>query len=266
MKKSNASFVVGTLLVLFGIWIVGNVTGLFHFRISWLFFKGWWTLFLIIPGFIGLFNERTRTSGAKKLSVGVLLFLLFQRTLPFKTLLMLAIACALLIYGLKLLFRNQNGTNQNGVNQNRTRDAGDKKMENDRYFGKGYSGKSDEKISDKSGSNSSRDQTIVFSSILSSKVIHVDNERFVGANVSTVLGSIDLDLRNSFVIDDVLIQASCVLGDIKICVPEDVRVVVMGSPVLGDITEKRRNPAWADENTPVITIKASCVLGSIVVK
>lgn len=254
MKKSNSGFVVGCLLILFGIWIVGNVTGLFHFRISWLFFKGWWTLFLIIPGFIGLFNERSRSSSVKKLGIGIILFLLFQRALSFKMMILLIIAGGLLYNGLKMLFKDPGGSKERST---------EKKMESDRYFGKGYGSKAEEAPTVKNGS---RDQKIMYSSILSSKVIRVDNERFVGASISTVLGSIELDLRNSFVIDDVNIDASCVLGSILIRIPEDAKVVVMGSPVLGDIHEKRRNPAWADENTPVITIKASCVLGSIDVK
>ena len=36
-----------------------------------IFFDGWWTLFIIIPCFIGLFNDRDRTGNLIGLVVGV---------------------------------------------------------------------------------------------------------------------------------------------------------------------------------------------------
>ena len=40
-----------------------------------IFFDGWWTLFIIVPCFIGLFKDKNKTFSAVGLVVGVLLLI-----------------------------------------------------------------------------------------------------------------------------------------------------------------------------------------------
>ena len=53
MKKIG-NILWGVVLIIIGLIIGGNALGITHINI---FFNGWWTLFIIIPCFIGLFRE-----------------------------------------------------------------------------------------------------------------------------------------------------------------------------------------------------------------
>ena len=54
----------GLCLVFLGIGLFGSFTGLFT-----LFFKGWWTLFIIVPAIIDLFKKRNKTFSFILLSI-----------------------------------------------------------------------------------------------------------------------------------------------------------------------------------------------------
>lgn len=262
MKKSNSRR-TGILLILIGIWAVGNMFG-FSFPISWFFTKGLWTLLLIVPGFLGMFQENTRRASSKKLAIGMILFLICQKVLPVKTLIFLAAAMLLVHSCVERFGKTKEEEQRNGTFLHNTPDS-------DRYFGDAYEQEREDFEREDTApagrkKNGRGTGILVYSSLFSDKRINVDNERFDGADLSCTFGDMKLDIRNSFVIDDVVIEASCTLGEIEICLPEEVRVVMDGSCVLGEIKERRQNPSWADENTPVVTIKASCVLGSIAVK
>ena len=48
-----------------------------------LFFNGWWTLFIIVPCFIGLFTDNDKTGDTVGIAVGVILLLCCQDILNF---------------------------------------------------------------------------------------------------------------------------------------------------------------------------------------
>lgn len=68
MKKN---YLLGLLLILIGIIFLGNNLEIWNIGI---FFKGWWTLFIIIPSIKGLF-KREYISSLLGLSIGILLLL-----------------------------------------------------------------------------------------------------------------------------------------------------------------------------------------------
>ena len=53
MKKFG-NVLWGVVLIVIGLIIGGNALGIININI---FFDGWWTLFIIIPCFIGLFKD-----------------------------------------------------------------------------------------------------------------------------------------------------------------------------------------------------------------
>ena len=57
MKKGN-SIVWGLILILAGVVVALNVLNVTDIDI---FFEGWWTLFIIVPCAIGLFNKHDKT-------------------------------------------------------------------------------------------------------------------------------------------------------------------------------------------------------------
>ena len=85
MKKIG-NILWGVVLIIIGLIIGGNALGITHINI---FFNGWWTLFIIIPCFIGLFRENEKTGSLIGLLIGVILLLGCQNLLDFDLILKL---------------------------------------------------------------------------------------------------------------------------------------------------------------------------------
>ena len=102
MSRVN-SIIWGVLLILIGIIFGINALGIETIDI---FFSGWWTLFIIIPSLIGLFNDRDKTGNVIGLMVGVLLFLACQDIINFEIMWKLLGPVILIIIGLSIIFKD----------------------------------------------------------------------------------------------------------------------------------------------------------------
>ena len=71
MKKVSNSL-WGVLFIIVGIIVGINSLGIADINI---FFDGWWTLFIIVPCFINLFNDNDKMGNVIGLFIGILLFL-----------------------------------------------------------------------------------------------------------------------------------------------------------------------------------------------
>ena len=71
MKKIG-NILWGIVFIALGIIIALNTLGVAKINV---FFDGWWTLFIIIPCFIGLFKEREKTGNIIGLLIGIVLLL-----------------------------------------------------------------------------------------------------------------------------------------------------------------------------------------------
>ena len=74
-----------------------------------IFFDGWWTLFIIIPCFIGLFKENEKTGNFIGLLIGVALLLACQNIIDFHLIWKLAFPTILVIIGVSLIFKDTIG-------------------------------------------------------------------------------------------------------------------------------------------------------------
>ena len=107
------------------------------------------------------------------------------------------------------------------------------------------------------------DDEIGISAVFSGLKRRIESAAFKGGKAEIVLGSLDLDLTGAGLAgDQAVIYLSVVLGSIVVRVPRDWQVVIDGSPVLGNIDDKRR-PAATPERRIVLRVKGSAVLGSI---
>lgn len=68
--KNNVFY--GILILIIGLLLGGNSLGIWDVDV---FFKGWWTFFIIIPSCISIYNKDYRT-GLTALSIGIFFFLL----------------------------------------------------------------------------------------------------------------------------------------------------------------------------------------------
>jgi predicted membrane protein len=89
----------------------------------------------------------------------------------------------------------------------------------------------------------------------------IESPAFKGGRAEVVLDLTGAGLAGN----EAVLYLSIVLGSIVVRVPREWQVVIEGSPVLGDIDDKRR-PAAPSERKATLRIKGSAVLGSIDIK
>lgn len=102
MKKIENT-VIGFILIIIGVIIGLNA---FHITNIDLFFDGWWTLFIIIPCFLGLFKDQDKTGNIIGLIVGIYLLLYCQGIISFQFAWKLVVPVIFVLIGLKMIFKD----------------------------------------------------------------------------------------------------------------------------------------------------------------
>lgn len=228
MKKIS-NILWGIVLILIGILIGCNVLGIISIKI---FFKGWWTLLIIIPCSIGLITDKEKLGSIIGITIGVLLLLCCQNILKFEMLWKLIIPLILIMIGISFILKNFiNKDIQNEI----------KKL------------------------NVKRTKDNKYSVVFSSEEIKFDNEEFSGAELTTTFGSIKCDLRNSIIKNDLVINVKAVFGGIEIYVPKDIKIKTKSNSIFGGIDNKIKEET-KNKNIHTIYIDATCVFGGVDIK
>lgn len=196
--NNTKNFIWGGVLIIVGVIIGLNAFGITNID---LFFDGWWTLFIIVPCFIGLFNEREKTGNIIGLVLGVFLLLSAQGIVEFDIVFKLALPILLVIFGLSIMFKN-------------TRKKG--------------------KIPDV-------ENDLEYTSTFSGQNIDFDKEEFKGCDIDAVFGGIKCDLHSSKVKDKSVINACAIFGGIDIIVPKDIKLIVKSTSIFGGVSNKHTN-------------------------
>jgi hypothetical protein len=101
--------------------------------------------------------------------------------------------------------------------------------------------------------------------VLSKRRVAVTSPAFLGGDVTSVLGSLDLDLTGATLGPGAHLNATVVLGGLNVLVPQGWRVEVTGTPILiGWDDTTRRDVIGPD--APVLRISAVTVLGGLEVR
>ena len=211
--------------------IVGLILGLNALEITNIniFFDGWWTLFIIVPCFINLFDEREdKTGNLIGLGIGLSFLLAAQNIIRFEMILKLIVPFILVMIGISFLF-------------------GDKMKK---------------KVTEKVNNINKNDLENIIATFSEQKV-HKDNETFKGANLEAIFGSVTLDLRKASFNKETIIKARSIFGSIDILLPDDVNVEVKATPIFGSVSNKLRNQK---ENKKTIYIDAFCLFGGVDIK
>jgi predicted membrane protein len=104
------------------------------------------------------------------------------------------------------------------------------------------------------------------SQVFSSTVRRIEAPNFKGGTAEVVLGSAEIDLSGAGLEGGQAVLAlSAVLGSIEVRVRPEWQVVIDGTPVLGSIEQKKKQPSDA-EKKGTLHVNASVVLGSIQIK
>lgn len=225
-KFGNALW--GIVLIAIGLIVGGNALGITNINI---FFDGWWTLFIIIPCFIGLFKDNEKTVNLIGLLIGVALLLACQNIIDFHLIWKLAFPIILVIIGISLIFKDAIGEKVNSEI---------KKLNKKRNGENGY-------CATFAGQN-----------------VNFDGENFTGADLTVVFGGIKCDLRNATIDSDVVINASSTFGGIEIYVPSNVKIKIKSIPIFGGVENKANTKT--DENSHTIYINSTAVFGGVEIK
>ena len=104
-----------------------------------------------------------------------------------------------------------------------------------------------------------------YCAVFSGQEVNLSDEKFDGANLTSVFGGIDLDLRNAKINSDTVIDVKCVFGGADILVPDNVKVKISSSSFFGGVDNKKKNKD--DQNKKyTLYIKATCVFGGVDIK
>ncbi len=226
MRNKISNGIWGLLFIAAGVGFLGNAYDWWDFN---LFFRGWWTLFIIVPCAISIIRNGINPGAIIGLGVGVILLLNQQDIFRYVDLWKLLIPLILVAIGLSIIFR---GT-----------------------FNRYYAEQA--KIHSKDGLPD-------YSAIFSGNTPDYNNQVFSGCNASAIFGGVELNLRNAIINEDCIINVSAVFGGVDIFVPSNVNVKVSATPIFGGVDNKTVPLNAA--NTPTIYINATCAFGGVDVK
>ena len=198
MGKKVKDIILGVVLIIVGVVFLGNEFNLWKIEI---FFDGWWTLVIIIPSALGLFQKGTKLSSALGLLIGMLLLLAARNKISWSDVGKIFLPLMLIFVGLSVIFKKN--------------------------FELG-------KIKNKNDTNS-------YIAIFSGTEDNVANERFLGTNITAIFGGVELNLKNAIIDQDIVISCTTVFGGIDIILPDNVKVKTSGVPIFGGIENKKEN-------------------------
>lgn len=227
MKKIG-NILWGLVFIIVGLIIAGNALGITNINV---FFDGWWTLFIIVPCFIGLFKDNEKVGNLIGLLIGTALLLCCQGYLDFGMIWKLVFPAILVIIGLSFIFKDVVGSKIN---------------------------KEIKKI------NENKNDTNEYCSTFSGQNVRFDNEEFKGVDLTAVFGGVKCDLRGAIINEDSVISCSSIFGGIEIYVPENVEVKVKSTPIFGGVSDKSLHNGKEKQHT--IYINATCVFGGVEIK
>jgi len=214
-------------LVLIGIGVVFGLNTLNITNIN-IFFDGWWTLFIIVPCFIDLFNEGNKTGSVIGLIIGLLFLLSANNIIDFSIVLKLIVPVALVAIGISMIFKDR---------VEKTVKAKIKELN---------------KIEQKEYCATFGGQDLDFS-----------NEDFEGCELTAVFGGVKCDLREAKITKDVVINASAIFGGVTILAPKDVSIKVLSTPIFGGVDNKHKKNKDAKVT---IFVNALCLFGGVDIK
>jgi len=213
----------GAVFLFIGIGFAGDVLDLWEFT---LFFRGWWTLFIIVPCIISIINSEIRAGNVISLIIGVALLLAAQDIVSWGTIGRLILPAILIWIGLAILFKGRPG-------KAARKSAGEKGLPT---------------------------YTAVFGEYEASCI----NERFSGANLTAVFGKVNLNIRHAVIEQDVEINIVAIFGGADIYIPSNVNVKVSCVLILGGVSNSAAASAAPD--SPTVYINSTCVLGGVEIK
>ena len=204
MKKIENA-VIGFILIIIGVIIGLNA---FHITNIDLFFDGWWTLFIIVPCFFGLFKDQDKTGNIIGLIVGIYLLLYCQGLINFQFVWKLVVPVIFVLIGLKMIFKDT--FNKKKPHQNI--------YDNQLYTGGNYDVIFNGLILDLSNAYLNEETNITISTLFGGVDLYLPDDVNIQIQSSNFLGGVDLHKRENKIENTkvIYLNARCIFGGINI--------------------------------------------------
>lgn len=222
LMKNKGNVLWGIVFLAIGILLSLNALGITHLDI---FFRGWWTLIIIIPSAIGILQHPTKVWPYVCTIIGLILLMASRGIIHWIYIYRMFIPVLLIIIGI-LLIRG------NIIN---------KKTVKEKY----------------SKLNSIKGKSVVFGE----RTYSLSNTEFLGDSLECSFGHIRYFMQDSILEDDQILDIDVSFGKVDIFVPKNVNIFVMEDLTLGKVNNKSINNL--EEGRPTLTISASCLFGGI---
>lgn len=235
MKKDYSALIWGLIFVAVGIIFGGNALNIWYIDI---FFPGWWTLFLIIPGLISMVRYGFNWGSGILVIIGLVLLFDALDIIDDGVIWKLIFPLVLVALGISIIASFFRTGTKKGI-------------------------KSEEYSKSKSYKYDST-QYPRYTAILGGGDYKNNTEDLKGVVAEAILGGLSIDLRDAKITEDIVLELTAVLGGIDIFIPDNVRVeIISGVPVLGGFEHKINRNAISG---PKVRIKYTAVLGGIEIK
>ena len=225
----TSKIIGGIALIAFGIVWALELLGLISISL-----EGWWALFIIVPCFVNIFNDRHKAGAIIGFGIGILLLLAARNVILWSDIWKYMICLVAVVWGISLLFfSKKNCRHCHTVSKTQAVVLDGSKMHKiDVSFSKHeYS---------------------------------YDGQRFEGAEVHSSFGFVGLDLRNADIMDGAVITLDCSFGGVEVRVDKDICVKNdIESSFAG--VECKSNTQHPD-GAKTLYIKGHCSFGGIEIK
>ena len=204
MKKIENT-VIGLIFIIIGVIIGLNA---FHITNIDLFFDGWWTLFIIVPCFFGLFTSQDKTGNIIGLIVGIYLLLYCQGLIDFQFAWKLVVPVIFVLIGLKMIFKDT--FNKKKPHQNI--------YDNQLYTGGNYDVTFSGLILDLTKAYLNEETNITISTLFGGVDLYLPDDVNIQIQSSNFLGGVDLHKRENKIENTkvIYLNARCIFGGINI--------------------------------------------------
>ena len=204
MKKIENT-VIGLILIIIGVIIGLNA---FHITNIDLFFDGWWTLFIIVPCFFGLFKDQDKTGNIIGLIVGIYLLLYCQGLINFQFAWKLVVPVIFVLIGLKMIFKDTFNKKKHRQNI----------YDNQLYTGGNYVVTFNWLILDLSKAYLNEETNITISTLFGGVDLYLPDDVNIQIQSSNFLGGVDLHKRENKIENTkvIYLNARCIFGGINI--------------------------------------------------
>lgn len=101
------------------------------------------------------------------------------------------------------------------------------------------------------------------STILSETTRLVESKAFTGGNITTIMGNTKIHLGRAGFNGQAILQATVLMGEVKIIIPADCEVVVETNTIMGAVNDKRAHRPSALDTQKRLVLTGTVIMGEI---